>query len=85
MSSYLRFCQGKIFLSHCFVVSIRADLVREKFSPFSSRTHMIDNLSSELLVFLDRIGDIENTMVVFFETSGEETIVSSFCTVHAIQ
>ncbi len=64
-----------VFISHCFVIAERRERSGEKFSPFSSASHVIDNLSSESLIFSDWIGLIEDTMSMFFERDTSEIIM----------
>jgi hypothetical protein len=37
--------------------------MRKEFSPFSCTSHMIDDLSTERLIFLDRVGGVEDAVV----------------------
>jgi len=50
------FGHWKVLLCDCFIVPKWRKMMGEKFSPFSSTSHMIDNLSTEGFIFLGGVG-----------------------------
>jgi hypothetical protein len=67
LCSYFRFYHGKIFIGYRLIVSERREMMRQEFSPFTSRTHMFYYLTTQCLILLDRVGYIEDTVFGFFE------------------
>ena len=63
-----------IIHTNCFIISIRRETHRKEFSPFSCRSHMLNHLPGQHLVFLRRIRFIEETIFTFFHTYTSKTI-----------
>ena len=76
-SSFLYFSLWEriIFICYCLVVAKWGEPSGEKFAPFSCSSHVVYDFSSKSFIFSDRIGCIENTVVVFFERDTSEIVM----------
>ncbi len=72
-----RFGQREMFNGNCLIISEWTYLCWEKFPPFMSHNHMINNFSTKYFVFVHWVGFIHDAVMRFFEWRATKEIMSS--------
>jgi hypothetical protein len=71
-----RLCDRKIFLSQTLIISPRCMFDRKKLSPCSFCLHGFNDVFDEFFIFIDRIGGIEDTvMLMIVKSCTSETVL----------
>jgi len=56
-------CHRKVFLCYCFIVTKGRQLMRKELSPFTCRSHMIYDTTTERFILLDGVGGVEDAIL----------------------
>jgi hypothetical protein len=65
-SEYFFTCHREVFLCDCFIIPKWRELMRKELSPFTCISHMVDDFSAKCLIFLHRVGCVEDAVFLVF-------------------